>query len=176
MPDALKTAMSGAPENIPPTHSPLDMAAGVAAPLLAAISFTLVALTLQVPPQELRFADIALLLFVLAGLMFITAVQAGMWELRYRAGASPGASVRSKTEHALWESLTRYTYQLGVLALLAAIDVLLIPRGSFPSVRIAAVVIVGVGCLGEISWIISTYKRQGTAKARITGSAVEPRT
>jgi hypothetical protein len=145
------------------------MAAGIAAPLLAAISFALVVLTLQLSSTQLRLANVALLLFVAAGLGFITAVQAGMWELRYRAG--PGGSDRQKREHVRWAALTRNAYNVGILALLAGTGVLLVPPGPIPSVRLAAIALAGAGLVGELWWISLNWRRKRAAKKRLAEQA-----
>jgi multisubunit Na+/H+ antiporter MnhF subunit len=134
------------------------MAAGIAAPLLAGISFTLVVLTLQMRTRELRFKDAALFLFILGGLSFITTVQAAMWEHRYR---------RSSTERAKWERLARDAYHVGILGLLAAMAILLIPRGPVPATRLATIALVGVGFAAELWWIGLAATRQRRANRRM---------
>jgi hypothetical protein len=56
----------------------------VAAPLLAGFSFTLAGLVLQlVPTQVVRWPDLALLLFVIAGFFLIACIQFAFWAERW---------------------------------------------------------------------------------------------
>src|SRR6185437_542531 len=63
----------------------IQAAGSVASPLLAGASFTLVALVLQSSTPFGRWEDLALLLFVAAGLAQVFAVQSIIWTRRYMA-------------------------------------------------------------------------------------------
>jgi hypothetical protein len=144
----------------PQVPSPLDSAGTVAGPLLAGISFTLVVLVLQMPSKDLRWRDLALLLFVIAGLSMITMVQASMWERRYRGRGPDGAEGKK------WDGYARHAYHAGILALFAAMTVLLVPKHSISNLRFFTIFVAFLGFLGEIGWIGLAVKRQSDVKRR----------
>ena len=120
------------------------MAAGIAAPLLASVSFALVVLALSMPDGKSRYIEQAVLLFVIAGLSFVTTVQAAMWEQRYR---------QAPRERRTWNALARGAYHVGVVALLIALGALLFPPGHIPTVRQWTLGLIVFGALAEFAWI-----------------------
>jgi hypothetical protein len=130
------------------SQSPIQSAGTVGAPLLAGISFALVALVIQSPTSAIRWPDTDQLLFVAAGLLFMVAVQAAMWDVQYRHSST------------LWASTTRWSYDIGMLSLLSAIAVMLVPPGHLPPTRGASVALVSVGFIIEVWWIGLAVRRQ----------------
>lgn len=88
---------------------------------------------------------------MLAGLLFIAAVQAAMWDAQYRALGSK-----------VWGVIARWSYNVGVLNLLAAVALLLVPPATskMSSVRTASVALLVVGFLVEMWWIGLAAVRQ----------------
>jgi hypothetical protein len=143
----------------------------VAAPLLAGFSFTLLTLVVQ-SPNNFAEPDLTLLLLVGAGLAMIFTVQFGAWarlhEARpsdYRewwpdadkdAGLAQEHSETMRT-HTRWASLTRVSYNLGVLLLLAAVVFLLLPPGETVDLTTArgwAVAVAVAGLAVEGGWML----------------------
>lgn len=60
----------------------------IAAPLLAGFSLASAVLTVTIKPTDARGPDAALLLFMLAAVLFVTSVQAMFWVRQYQANPS----------------------------------------------------------------------------------------
>jgi len=115
-----------------------ERASSLAAPLLATVSFALVALVLQLGPATVKWPDKALALLVAAGLLMIGCIQAALWgEGKERGG---------------WGLLSRMLYDSGTLALIAAIALVLVPPGTMSNARWTATCLASLGFLIELVW------------------------
>jgi hypothetical protein len=157
----------------------------VAAPLLAGFAFTSVGLILQAE-DHLRWPDQTLVLMVCAALLLITSMQAAFNARRHWIPPAEWASWIALTSssarrdliwrrvaedlcpYARWAALARLTYNLAIVLLLAALALLLIPRGSIAGWRLAAIGLATVGALGELCWVIAAYASRGRSPASIT--------
>jgi predicted benzoate:H+ symporter BenE len=146
----------------------------VAAPLLAGFSLTLIGLVLT-SPERIRWPDAALALLTAAVLSLITAVQAGSWARRwdvtpvemmswwptltelpdYVQDRIVGEQHSHTVRHRRWAAATRVAYDGGILCLLGAVAVLLVPpaRWELLSLRGLAVSLAVLGLLGEAMWV-----------------------
>ncbi len=154
----------------------VEAMASVAAPLLAGFSLALIGLVL--PSQKLlRWPELALFLLVLSALLLLAAVQHGFWARQYIATPSDLSQwwpdLDESEERLLmvrreqWSYQTIYTvyagraraaYRLGILALLAAVAVVVVPDrplGEVPAGRLAVVGLAVFGFLLEALWIIA---------------------
>jgi hypothetical protein len=132
------------------------VAASVAGPLLAAISFTLVVLVLQADTPVTRWRDVSLLLFVSAGLVFVFHVQAAMWADRYG----------ERAEGLFWEDLGSLLYDVGVMLVIAGVGVLLVPNGPISAIRWITIVITTVALMLEIAWVAYALKLTRRGRGR----------
>ena len=157
-------------------HAAMQASGGIAAPLLAGFSFTMTALLLT-SPSVARWQDATLALFVGAGLLLVFAVQTSLWLQSNNAspadfrdwypdhfdGETPDDfvfqlhidHVTNATKHAI---LTRWLYNLGVLALLAGVTSAVLPPGEVPTSRLVVVGVATVGLLAELIWILSSLR------------------
>ena len=152
----------------------IQAAGSVAAPLLAAASFTLVALVLQSPKPFGRWQDVSLLLFVAAGLAQIFAVQSVIWTRRYMVkpdelkqwlpddftdhGERPTQWLqlfqRFNDERARrWARRTRAWINAGITLLLVGIAVGVVPPEPVSSVRWLVITVAWTGVAVEASWL-----------------------
>src|ERR1700678_3435041 len=146
----------------PPNYLESILAAGtVAAPLLAGASFTLVVLVLQSSAPFGRWQDLALLLFVTAGLAQVFAVQSVIWTRRYMVtpdelrawfpedftdGERPTPwllNVQADADESArtWANRTRMWINAGLSLLLAGIAVGVVPSGSISPMRWAVITV-----------------------------------
>ena len=178
---------SGQPTRAPGPPNPYgayavaDGLGGVAAPLLAGFAITLVALVVQIA-GTLRWPDAALILLGLAAVLFLHVVQLNA---RARGYAVTPSQVREwypdfddparrrvvdwelAHHRACWAHLvrrTRRSYNLGVLVLLAAIAVILVPSGAVSAGRVVAVAIVAIGIGWEVLEIVDARLRRRPAR------------
>ena len=150
----------------------VDRVGTTAAPLLAGFGLTLIGLTV-VSDNNVRWPAPTLALLVLAVLLLIGAVQASFnarsWyipldEFLTRLGATPtdkrqiitGTYVQGLTKHAFWLRLTRVTYNIGVLFLLAGLAFVVIPRGTISEGRCFVIVLASLGFVLETVWFIGS--------------------
>ena len=162
----------------PPGYLESIQAAGsVAAPLLAGASFTLVALVLQSTTPFGRWQDLALFLFVGAGLAQVFAVQSVIWTRRYMAtpdelkqwfpddftdnGERPTQwllNVQGYNDQKArkWADRTRRWINAGISLLLAGIAVGVVPPGHISPMRWAVITLAWTGVAVEASWVIAT--------------------
>lgn len=152
----------------------IQAAGSVAAPLLAAASFTLVALVLQSSTPFGRWENLALLLFVAAGLAQVFAVQSVIWTRRYMAtpdefkewfpddfangGERPTQWLADLQEFydqtaEKWAERTRLWINVGISLLLAGIAVGVVPPMHISSWRWAVITVAWVGVAVEVSWV-----------------------
>jgi hypothetical protein len=148
----------------------IESAGGVAAPLLAATSFSLIGLI--VPNTEVaRLPSIALSFLVLAALALVAAVQCMFWA---REWAVTPAEIREWEPTAderwihdvqrlhmaafrLWAKRFRWTYRLGIVFLLLGVAVVLVPNGDVSTPRLVAIVLAWAGLALELLWIAAGW-------------------
>jgi hypothetical protein len=152
----------------------------VAAPLLAGFSLTLVGLILT-SPDRVRWPDAALALLTAAVLFLITAVQAASWARRWEVTpvellswwpmfdelpAEVQERIATKqhehtARHRRWANVTRVAYDAGILCLLGALAVLLVPpvREEITSLRGIAIALGVAGLLAEATWVVVSVVR-----------------
>jgi hypothetical protein len=149
----------------------------IAAPLLAGFSLAAMVQTLTITTSEARWPDAALLLFMLAAVLFVTSVQAMFWARGYQASpqdisqwwpdaADPGRSERLRREqkrHAagfrMWSNRARVTYSAALLCLLAALTILAVPpvSGGQAITRWLAVAAGATAFAAELVWTIGSF-------------------
>jgi hypothetical protein len=168
----------------------VDGLGGTAAPLLAGFSITLMVLVIELA-ASLRWPDLALVLLGIAAVTFLQVVQLNA---RARGYAVTPAQVREwypdfddpdrqavvarelRHHRACWAYLVRRTrlrYNLGILALLCAIAVVLIPSGQVGGWRVAAIAVTVAGVGLELLEIIDSQlhrSRSPTAGGRVRRS------
>jgi hypothetical protein len=148
----------------------------ISAPLLAATSSALVAFVLT--SETIRWANLALFLLMGATLSFVATVQLTFWAKRFVVTPSEIAEWwPERDEHrdpeleweqrfhmerfGVWASRARWSYNSGILALLAALPVMLVPKVPFArvsDVRVAAVALAMVGFFLEVAWIVTASR------------------
>ena len=150
----------------------------IAAPLLAGISLAAMVQTLAITATEARRPDVALLLFMLAAVLFVTTVQAMFWARGYQTTPKemkdwwPDAEEherlkqlrRDQKRHAvgfrMWSSRARVTYSAAVLSLLAALTILAVPPESYaqaPFWRWLAVAVGSAAFIFEAGWTAGSF-------------------
>jgi len=161
----------------------------VAAPLLAGFAFTSIGLVLQVQ-ESLRWPDQALVLLVVASLLFITSLQASFNARRHWVppdqwaawlGLAPTAARRSALQqhwvayvgqYRRWIEVARLAYNLAIVALLVALAVMLVPRGSIDAWRAVGIGLAALGALGEVAWAFAATGVRRRPQAHVRYSAV----
>jgi hypothetical protein len=150
----------------------------IAAPLLAGFSLAAMVQTLTVTADEARWRDAAFLLFMLAAVLFVTAVQAMFWARGYQTTPSeimawwpdaPDSKQRlellRKEQRRLaagfrmWSDRARVIYGAALLCLLAALTVLAVPPQSdraVPFMRWLAVAVGATAFIAEAVWIVGS--------------------
>ena len=150
----------------------------IAAPLLAGFSLAAMVQTLTITTSEARWPDAALLLFMLAAVFFVAAVQAMFWARGYQTTPQeikewwPDATGdrrltqlrREQKYHAagfrMWSNRARVTYSAALLCLLAALTTLAVPPehyGHAQSWRWLAVAVGAVAFIAETIWIAGSF-------------------
>ena len=148
----------------------------IAAPLLAGFSLAAMVQTLTIKTSDTRWPDAALLLFMLAAVLFITTVQATFWARQYQTNPKeikdwwPDPTDAARLEelryelkwHAagfrMWANRARVTYSAALLALLAALTVLAVPpesHGQAPFLRWLTVVVGGAAFIEDYLKVLS---------------------
>jgi hypothetical protein len=148
---------------------------GFAAPLLAGFSITFLTLVISADPVFARWPDATVLVLLLATLALITAVQttvaARRWHVtpvevaewypdKFTEGKVPedlptrNAIAQHRANSQLWGEVTRFTYNLGILCLLGAIAVALVPPGPIAGARWTVIAVAAVGFSGEFVWVV----------------------
>jgi hypothetical protein len=149
----------------------------IASPLLAGFSLAAMVQTVTITSSEARWPDAALMLFFLAAVLFIAAVQAMFWARGYQASPAeitgwwPDAENpdrlkllrREQKRHVagfrMWANRARRTYNAGLLSLLAALVTVAVPpesQGHTAVLRWLAVSVGGVAFVVEIMWITAS--------------------
>lgn len=147
----------------------------IAAPLLAGFSLAAMAQTVTIKVSDTRWPEAALLLFMLAAILFVATVQAMFWARRYQTSPReikdwwPDSTddQRMKREqrfHAagfrMWSNRARVTYSAALLSLLAALTILAIPPESHAQLPFLRWLAAGLGItafLAEVIWIIASF-------------------
>jgi hypothetical protein len=150
----------------------------IAAPLLAGFSLAAMVQTLTIHESEARWPGVALLLFLLAAVLFITTVQAMFWARGYQTtpeeikawwpdAEDPERQARLRRDqsyHAagfrMWANRGRVTYSAALLCLLAALTILAVPSGSAgqtPYWRWLAVTVGAAAFAFEAVWTIASF-------------------
>jgi MFS family permease len=161
----------------------------IAAPLLAGFAFASIGVILSTQ-QTLRWADQALVLVVGAVLLFVTSLQATFNARRHYVppdqwtawlGLAPTAARRGELQRSWsadlrvyrrWTEVARVTYNLAIVALLAATAVLLVPHGHVAPWRAAAIALATLGALGELAWALTAQlaRHRTRVEVRLEGS------
>jgi hypothetical protein len=142
----------------------------IAAPLLAGFSLAAMVMTLTIKTSDARWPEVALLLFMLAAVLFVFTVQAMFWARGYQTTPGEIKAWWPDAEHpqrlnmlrdeqwrhakgfSMWANRARVTYNAGLLCLLAALTVLAVPPasdGHLAFVRWLAVAVGGVALIAE---------------------------
>jgi hypothetical protein len=153
----------------------IQSAGNVAAPLLATASFALVALVLQ--STTARWQDLALLLFIGAGLAQVFAVQSVIWTRRYMVtpdelrqwfpddftdqGERPTQWLLNfqwinDRDARKWAKRSRMWINAGISLLLAGVAVTVVPLGDISPMRWVVITVAWAGVAVEASWVIAT--------------------
>ena len=156
----------------------VESAGSVAAPLLAGFSFALIG---GIVPEGkgIRWPGVALALFVAAGLLFIAAVQCGLWLRQWAVTPSElsewrpnDSDSRRRAEQRLhvkgfgvWARRLSGRTDGGILSLLAGVTFVLVPPGDPSASRWVAIVIAAVGWLLEAMWVASGRVLRGSPTA-----------
>ena len=150
----------------------------IAAPLLAGFSLAAMVQTLTITKSQARWPDAALLLFMVAAVLFVTTVQAMFWARGYQATPQqikewwPDADDAERMEllrreqkrHAagfrMWSNRARITYSFALLCLLAALTLLAVPPPSQESASVLRWLAVAVGAaafIAESVWTMGSF-------------------
>ena len=161
----------------------IDAAGTVAAPLLAGFSITLIGLILgAADAHAIRLRGEALTALVLAALLLLACVQCAFWARQYTVTPSqimewwpdlglPGDAATERHEQlrgvqwrysvlaGCWMGRARWTYHVGILALLAGLDLLLVPLDRGASWNSGwswlSVAVVSLGFMAELYWTVA---------------------
>ncbi|MBD3010505.1 hypothetical protein [Streptomyces sp. 5-10] len=168
---------------------------GFAAPLLAGGSFTLAVVALQSAPGPAgvsRWPNAALALFVLSGLLQIATIQATAWARRYmctpgdlrewfpgeETDGTPSPFLIGMQESHLrqaqrWANMARGFYHAGIIALLAGLLVICVPRGQLTGGRWTVLAVCAAGIVGELAWLVrATFLDRAIRRDAWLGMAV----
>ncbi|MBN0046926.1 hypothetical protein JS756_22985 [Streptomyces actuosus] len=147
----------------------------VAAPLLAGFSLSVTVQALRLGAGDVRWPDLAALLFLLAAALLVFAVQAVFWARRhlvtaqdlmawwpdweqpYRRSQLIDELKLSKVYFDAWSNRARRAYSLGLLSLLSGLTVVAVPAGptgAAPNLRWAAVALGTAATLTEAAWVV----------------------
>ena len=150
----------------------------IAAPLLAGFSLAAMVQTITIKTSEARWPDAALLLFMLAAVLFVTTVQAMFWARGYQTspieivGWWPDATdpqrlkllQREQRRHAagfrMWSNRARVAYSVALLCLLAALTILAVPPESYGHAAFLRWLTVAAGAAAfvtETLWITASF-------------------
>ena len=152
----------------------IEGAGTVSSPLLAGFSFTLIGIVLGTT-NAFRWPNAALALLVGATALLIGSVQSAFWARQYvvtpgelaewwpglytdpeRLHEVRGEQLGHKQLHDRWVRRFAALYHGGILLMLAALAVLLVPPAAVGVGRLAAIVLAIVATVGEAAWIAAT--------------------
>lgn len=150
-------------------------AGSVAAPLLAGFSITFIGVVLQLGPN-IRAPGLALMVLAVATISLLGAVQAAFMARMYQVTPSqllawwPDHGVEHRQEqiveeqrrhvaqHARWAAWFRRSYNFGVMFLLAAATIVMMPPPhGVQTERWIGCVILAIGFVGELAWLVGTW-------------------
>jgi hypothetical protein len=155
----------------------IQTAGAVAAPLLAGFSLTVAILLLPNISKANRtfgrFGNLSLGLLLAAAILLVMAVQCAMTARSYQVtpqellswwgrpdGPPTPVMLTNQDLHAQknarWGGWTRRTYNLGIVLLLAALPLTILPPGNIPTGRWLVAAIAAVGFLVEFIWATQT--------------------
>jgi hypothetical protein len=166
--------------------SAIDGFGSVAAPLLAGFTIALIGITVPLSADSpVKYPGTAIAFLAIAALLLLGAVQCSMWARQYAVTPNdilewwPDSRAQTESDmqaarsrlddlrltqwryatiSATWLARARLTYDLGILALLLGVLVILIPKQWTPS-RVVAASLLGVGFLIEVYWVSSPKRR-----------------
>jgi MFS family permease len=154
----------------------VSAAGSIAAPLLAGFAITLIGIVIQTG-SNMRAPGLTLALFAGAVVALLASVQCAFLARLYDTSPAemkawwPDSGDRERLDqlvreqadhsarHSRWSAYFRRTYNLGVLLLLAAITVMLMPPGSshHQTERWLASAIMAIGFCGELAWLVAFW-------------------
>jgi hypothetical protein len=135
-----------------------DAMTGVAAPLLAGFTVSLVTVVVQ-GSDNFRWPSVCALGFTLSAVALITTVQAGFWLRYYRPATDSGERARERAgdrtarQYVFWGRLARYTYDAGIFLLLLGLAAVLAPPDGKDAARWTAAVVAALAALAELFWV-----------------------
>ena len=150
----------------------IDSMGSVAAPLFAGFA---VVVTVQIltSPEITRWPDLALVLTLLAAAALGASVQFA-FRARLFAATPPEIEAwwpepdeatqemmraqqrRHQAAFRVWADRARHAYNVGLLAFLAAIVVVLVPPGDWTTMRALAAILAAVALTVELAWVLRT--------------------
>jgi hypothetical protein len=157
----------------------IEMAGGIAAPLLAGFSLTAVA-QLVIGRDHPWLSDWAVALFAIAAALLVYAMQFSTTalglaatpseRLDYNPEAAFDAEILRIVRNRQWEEMelrakytvrTKYCYNFGLLAFLGGLGLLLVPHHAWPWPwgRIVGVAVISVSLIIEVMWTLSNAQR-----------------
>ena len=168
--------------------SAADATGSVAAPLLAGFSFALVGLVLPAP-EHFRWPSLVLTLFLGAGVCFITAVQCSFWARQYaitpqdieawRPNYPLERKIALQRLHSqgfrIWVRRLNRWYKIAILLLLAGLVLALVPPGEVGAGRLLALVVAGIGFVGELGWVLASWVLTGSPGSAFDAQPDAPR-
>jgi len=131
-----------------------DAMTGVAAPLLAGFTISLVTLVVQ-GSENFRWSSTCALAFSLAAVLLVTTVQAGFWLRYYRPATDPEAAstgYQTAGQYVFWNRVARHTYDAGIFLLLAGLAGVLAPIDDGDVLRWVAAGVAALAALAELVW------------------------
>jgi hypothetical protein len=163
----------------------IGVASSVAAPLLAGVSFTLISLLIPYADQAhrsyVRWLPLTLAFLMLAAGALLGTVQCGVSVRRYdvspdqlleyepQASSDPAVLSRLQAEQAhyirlaeVWSDRARWTYHLGITALLTAMTLVLVPTGRVTPGNLAPTITAGALLAAELVWIANVIGGEHT--------------
>lgn len=156
----------------------LNIMGNIAAPLLGGFSLASMVLTVTITTSETRWPDAALLLFMLAAVLFVATVQF-MFAARMFQASPPDFKAwwpdaeqpqrikklqNEQKRHAagfrMWSYRARVAYRVALLCLLAALTMLAVPaesHGQVSVLRWSAVAVGGAVFIVQAIWTIGNF-------------------
>ena len=157
----------------------LNIVGNIAAPLLGGFSLASMVLTVTITTRDTRWPDAALLLFMLAAVLFVATVQFMFVARRYQASPPdfkawwPDAEQPRRMKelqheqkwHAAsfrrWSGRSLHMYRLALLCLQAALTILAVPPlshdGQVSVLRWLAVAVGGIVFTTQAIWVIGNF-------------------
>jgi hypothetical protein len=155
-----------------------EMVGGIAAPLLAGFSLTIVA-QLVIGQDQPWLAGYAIALFAIAAALLLNALQFSATALGYaatpteRLDYNPEAASNSEILHIVrvrqWEEMdlrarhmkrARYSYNAGLFAFLGGLGLIIVPQQDWPwpAGRLIGVIAIGLSLILEALWVFSNAR------------------